>query len=266
LLVALHHRLTTEDVAGDKEAYSMRSTAGVRPYTIAVAIAWRASNGGVWVVCRNVSFRERTYVDTRRGSYCPVVITEEPRLNAYVHISAAPRKFVLRKSTVATKAFLGEKPLTLAYPGHAFPRDETVGRIGITPVAKLTGGHISVVFSVTWMLVAPRNWRVSEANQRISLLLHEMEQVLEHVSTAEHVGVETDNIGRFGCLDCLLTRTEEAREVLAQDGDLAFFDTADWEHRSKLSKDVTVGVVTNHYFTRPVDGFEFLETRAHCYA
>jgi hypothetical protein len=183
-----------------------------------------------------------------------------------MHISATPGKFMLGESTVAAQAFLGEEPLTLAYPGHAFPRDETVGRIGITPVAKLTGGHISVVFSVAWMLVAPRNWRVSEANQRISLLLHEMEQVLEHVSTAKHVRVETDNIGRFGCLDCLLTRAEEAREVLAQDGDLAFFDAPNREYRAKLCKDVTVRVVTNHYFTRPVDGFEFLETRAHCYA
>lgn len=75
LLVALHHRLTAKNVAANKEAYSMRSAAGVRPYTIAIAIAWRASNSRIGIVCRNVSFRERTYVDAWRARDCVVFVT-----------------------------------------------------------------------------------------------------------------------------------------------------------------------------------------------
>jgi len=112
------------------------------------------------------------------------------------------------------------------------------------------------------VLMAPRDRSVCEAKLWIILVaVHEVYKIKDHISAAEHVGVETEDVVSGGILSGSFTCSEEAWERLAKNFYFSVTAVARWNSTFDEFVSLIVRVVTDDYFARVrAEWFEFLES------
>jgi hypothetical protein len=112
------------------------------------------------------------------------------------------------------------------------------------------------------MLMAPRDRSMCEAKLWIILVaVHEVYKIKDHVSAAEHVRVEAEDVVSGGVLGCSFACSEEAWERLAKNLYFSIAAVTRWNSTFDEFVSFIVRVVTDDYFARVrAEWFEFLES------